>query len=59
MLEEPTRLTVAKQAFGEMIGQLPDIDTRLITFQGCEGTVDQGLFRRDGRGRGREHQDND
>ena len=50
MLAEPTRLTVAKQAFGAMIGQLhPDIDIRLITFQGCEGTVDQGLFRRDAR----------
>ncbi len=50
MLDEPTRLTVAKQAFGAMIGQLhPDIDTRLITFKGCEGTVDQGLFRRDSR----------
>jgi len=50
MLDEPTRLTVAKQAFGGMIGQLhPDIETRLITFKGCEGTVDQGLFRRDSR----------
>lgn len=50
VLTEPTRLTVAKQAFAAMIGQLhPDIDTRLITFQGCEGTVDQGVFRRDAR----------
>ncbi|POD34432.1 hypothetical protein BKM14_06315 [Pseudomonas syringae pv. syringae] len=50
VLAEPTRLTVAKQAFGAMLGQLhPDIDTRLITFQGCEGTVDQGVFQRDAR----------
>ena len=45
LLAEPTRLTVAKQAFGAMTGQLhPDIETRLITFRGCESTVDQGLF---------------
>jgi hypothetical protein len=50
LLAEPTRLTVAKQAFGEMIGQLhPDIATRLITFRGCQVAVDQGLFRRDAR----------
>jgi len=50
LLAEPTRLTVAKQAFGAMIEQLhPDIDTRLITFQGCKGAVDQGLFQHDAR----------
>lgn len=50
MLDEPTRLSVAKHAFGAMIGQLhPDIDTRLITFKGCEGTVDQGLFPHESR----------
>lgn len=45
LLAEPTRLTVAKQAFGTMIDHLhPDIATRLITFQGCERTVDHGVF---------------
>ena len=45
LLAEPTRLTVAKQAFDSMTGQLhPDIETRLITFRGCKSTVDQGLF---------------
>ncbi|MET0611944.1 MAG: hypothetical protein ABWZ39_11840 [Pseudomonas caspiana] len=45
LLAEPTRLTVAKQAFGAMVDHLhPDIDTRLITFQGCERTVDHGVF---------------
>jgi len=45
LLAEPTRLTVAKQAFGAMVDQLhPDIDTRLITFQGCGRTVDHGVF---------------
>ena len=50
LLAEPTRLTVAKQAFDSMIGQLhPDIQTRLITFRGCQGTVDHGVFARDSR----------
>jgi len=45
MLSEPTRLTVAKQAFGGMLDNLhPAIDTRLITFDGCHNQVDQGLF---------------
>jgi len=45
MLSEPTRLTVAKQAFGGMLDNLhPDIDTRLITFDGCYNQIDQGLF---------------
>jgi len=45
MLSEPTRLTVAKQAFGGMLDNLhPAIDTRLVTFDGCHNQVDQGLF---------------
>ncbi|WP_313054542.1 VWA domain-containing protein [Pseudomonas lopnurensis] len=45
ILSEPTRLTVAKQAFGGMLDNLhPDIDTRLITFDGCYNQIDQGLF---------------
>lgn len=45
LLAEPTRLTVAKQAIGTMVGHLHrNIDTRLITFQGCERTVDHGVF---------------
>lgn len=50
MLSEPTRLTVAKQAFGGMLDNLhPDIDTRLITFDGCYNQIDQGLFRQSER----------
>ncbi|MFJ3486543.1 hypothetical protein ACIPL1_24535 [Pseudomonas sp. NPDC090202] len=50
ILAEPTRLTVAKQAFDAMIGQLhPDIQTRLITFRGCQGTVDHGVFAQNSR----------
>lgn len=50
ILAEPTRLTVAKQAFESMIGQLhPDIQTRLITFRGCQGTVDHGVFAQNSR----------
>lgn len=45
ILSEPTRLTVAKQAFGDMLDNLhPSIDTRLITFDGCYNQIDQGLF---------------
>lgn len=45
MLSEPTRLSVAKQAFSGMLDNLhPDIDTRLITFDGCYKQIDQGLF---------------
>lgn len=45
LLSEPTRLAVAKNAFGGMIGSLhPDIDMRLITFAGCDRQVDQGVF---------------
>ncbi len=45
MLSEPTRLAVAKQAFGGMLDNLhPAIDTRLITFDGCQNQIDQGLF---------------
>ena len=45
MLSEPTRLTVAKQAFGGMLDTLhPDINTRLITFDGCYNQIDRGLF---------------
>ncbi|RMQ43477.1 hypothetical protein ALQ04_02060 [Pseudomonas cichorii] len=50
LMAEPTRLAVAKQSFASMIDQLhPDIDIRLITFQGCTHTIDQGLFGRDAR----------
>ncbi|MBA1262728.1 VWA domain-containing protein [Stutzerimonas stutzeri] len=45
VLSEPTRLSVAKQAFVGMLDNLhPDIDTRLITFDGCYNQIDQGLF---------------
>lgn len=46
VLSEPTRMTVAKQAFGSMQEHLHnDIDTRLLTFDGCYATVDNGLFK--------------
>lgn len=45
VLSEPTRLSVAKQAFSGMLDNLhPAIDTRLITFDGCYNQIDQGLF---------------
>ena len=45
VLSEPTRLSVAKQAFVGMLDNLhPDIDTRLVTFDGCYNQIDQGLF---------------
>ncbi|ANI16303.1 MULTISPECIES: VWA domain-containing protein [Pseudomonas] len=45
LMSEPTRLTAAKQAFDSMLERLhPAIDLRLITFQGCEATIDRGLF---------------
>lgn len=45
LLASPTRLEVAKQALVDTIGQLhPDIDTRLITFNGCGSAPDRGLF---------------
>ncbi|MFJ4143157.1 hypothetical protein [Pseudomonas sp. NPDC089734] len=52
LMAEPTRMTIAKQSFASMIDQLhPDIDTRLITFQGCNSTVDQGVFSHNARPR--------
>lgn len=45
ILSEPTRLSVAKQAFSGMLDNLhPDIDTRLITFDGCYEQNVHGLF---------------
>ncbi|MGJ7513155.1 vWA domain-containing protein [Pseudomonas baetica] len=42
----PTRMDVAKDSLAGMINGLdPKIDTRLITFAGCERTPDQGMFR--------------
>lgn len=42
---KPTREEVAKHAYIEMIASLhPDIDTRLITFNGCNAVVDHGLY---------------
>lgn len=41
----PTREDVAKQAYGQMLSNLhPDIDTRLVTFNGCAALVDHGVF---------------
>lgn len=45
ILSEPTRLTVAKQAFSGMLEHLhSDVDTRLITFDGCYNQIDHGLY---------------
>ena len=45
LLASPTRLDIAKQALVDTVGQLhPDIDTRLITFNGCASVPDRGLF---------------
>lgn len=50
ILAEPTRLTLAKQAFDETLAQLhPDIATRVLTFDGCQVIRDHGLFRADQR----------
>ncbi|WP_392892602.1 VWA domain-containing protein [Pseudomonas migulae] len=43
---KPSRMDVAKESLAGMINGLdPKIDTRLITFQGCERTPDQGVFK--------------
>ncbi|RKS21643.1 von Willebrand factor type A domain-containing protein [Pseudomonas sp. WPR_5_2] len=42
----PSRMDIAKDSLAGMINGLdPKIDTRLITFAGCERTPDQGLFK--------------
>ena len=42
----PSRMDVAKDSLASMINGLdPKIDTRLITFAGCERTPDRGVFR--------------
>lgn len=42
---QPTREEVSKHAYIEMVASLhPDIDTRLITFNGCNAVVDHGLY---------------
>jgi len=43
---KPTRMDVAKDSLAGMINGLdPKIDTRLITFEGCNSTPDQGVFK--------------
>ncbi|KQN44678.1 hypothetical protein ASE98_06975 [Pseudomonas sp. Leaf48] len=43
---KPSRMDVAKDSLAGMINGLdPKIDTRLITFAGCERTPDRGVFR--------------
>lgn len=45
LLSEPTREQVARQAYEQMLSSLhPDINTRLITFKGCQELVDHGLY---------------
>ena len=46
IFEQPNRMDVASQSLNGMINALdPKIDTRLITFAGCESTPDHGIFR--------------
>jgi hypothetical protein len=43
---KPTRMDVAKDSLAGMINGLdPKIDTRLITYEGCNSTPDQGVFK--------------
>lgn len=50
LLSEPTREQVARQAYEQMLSSLhPDINTRLITFKGCQELVDHGLYRNEQR----------
>jgi len=43
---KPSRMDVAKDSLAGMINGLdPKIDTRLITFAGCERTPDRGVFK--------------
>jgi hypothetical protein len=43
---KPSRMDVAKDSLASMINGLdPKIDTRLITFAGCERTPDRGVFK--------------
>lgn len=50
LLSEPTREQVARQAYEQMLSSLhPDINTRLITFNGCHELVDHGLYSYDQR----------
>jgi hypothetical protein len=43
---KPSRMNVAQDSLAGMINALdPKIDTRLITFAGCESTPDQGVFK--------------
>ncbi len=45
LLASPTREEVGKQAYVRMLYNLhPDINTRLITFNGCQKPVDHGVF---------------
>lgn len=45
LLAEPTRLTVAKQAMQSMTTQLHnDIQTQLVTFDGCYNTFNRGSY---------------
>lgn len=46
IFEKPSRMNVAQDSLAGMINALdPKIDTRLITFAGCESTPDQGVFK--------------
>lgn len=45
MMAEPSRLSVAQHAFSDLVQAIdPSVDIGLVTYQGCETTVVQGVF---------------
>ncbi|MCW4150323.1 VWA domain-containing protein [Halomonas sp. 18H] len=45
MMAEPSRLSIAQHAFSDLVQAIdPDVDIGLVTYQGCEATVVQGVF---------------
>ncbi|MCH4812625.1 VWA domain-containing protein [Vreelandella neptunia] len=45
MMAEPSRLTVAQHAFSDLVQAIdPNVDIGLVTYQGCEATIVQGVF---------------
>lgn len=45
MMAEPSRLNIAQHAFSDLVQAIdPDVDIGLVTYQGCEATVVQGVF---------------
>ncbi|MBT2786401.1 MULTISPECIES: VWA domain-containing protein [unclassified Halomonas] len=50
LIAGPSRLTVAQHAFSDLVQAIdPSIDIGLVTYQGCDTTVVQGIFSADQR----------